>query len=170
MTHTSMLTANPRAIGPYEASLRAQAIAARRRLTGKPRSVLSIAPPRPLSPFHPERLAEHLAVTLAMPEHVEPPQDEVPFLPDEIPTPAATSAEIIKEVCLKYGVKVTELVSPIRAQFIIPARHEAMYRVREERHLSWAQLARLFNRDHTSVIHGWRKHKALLVAQEDNAG
>lgn len=159
----------PRAIGPYEASQREKVIEVRRRLMCVPSPPVKLPRPRPLSPYHPERLAERLAVTLAMPEHLDPPQDEIPYVPGEAPTPAATSAEIIKEVCLKHGVKVTEIVSPIRSKHIIPARHEAMYRVREERHLSWAQLARLFNRDHTSVIHGWRKHKALLTAQEANA-
>lgn len=124
---------------------------------------ITLRKPKLLPSFHPKRLAEHLVETLAEPVHVAP-EAETPFLPGEEPAPPATSAEIIKQVCAKHGVRPAEIVSPIRAHFIVPARHEAMYRIREERHLSWAQLARLFNRDHTSVIHGWRKHKASLEA------
>lgn len=108
-----------------------------------------------------EQSADQLAELLAAPIHAEP-TAESPFLPGEEPAPRATSAEIIKEVSLKHHVSVEEIVSQIRSAWVVAARFEAMYRIREERHLSWAQIGRLFGRDHTSVLHGWRKHKASL--------
>lgn len=83
----------------------------------------------------------------------------------EVPdTPFITTDQILKEVCEKHQVSLKEVLSPMRSRYVIPARHEAMYRIREEKCLSWAQIGRIFDRDHTSVLHGWRKHKASLDA------
>lgn len=85
----------------------------------------------------------------------------------EIPTaPSSTTDEIIDEVCAKHRVARKDVLSVIRSRYVIPARHEAMYRIREEKCLSWAQIGRIFDRDHTSVLHGWRKHKASIEAAE----
>lgn len=84
--------------------------------------------------------------------------DEVPLMP------SATTDQIIAEVCEKYGVARKDMLSAIRSQFIMPARFEAIYRLREEKSLSWAQIGRIFNRDHTTCLAAWRRHKAMMEA------
>jgi len=132
-------------MGPVEASIRERVIEARRRLAGRV----------------PVRVIEKLAIMAAtpasrpLPPYV-PPKDSVPL---EIrPSPSATTEQIIAEVCEKYRVKRKDLLSPIRSQFVMPARFEAIYRIREEKALSWAQIGRIFNRDHTTILHGYRRH------------
>ena len=137
-------------VGPVEQSFRDRAILARRRLSG----------------HVPVQVIERLAIIAATPVKRREPSPrpiEPPYLPSEVPaTPARSSADIIKEVSLKHHVSVAEILSDIRSTWIVAARFEAMYRIREERHLSWAQIGLQFNRDHTSVIHGWRKYKKQL--------
>lgn len=150
MTNNSMLTANQRAIGPYEQSVRDRAIQARRNLVGK----VSVG------------VIQRLAIIAATPvkRYARPEPIEPAYLPEEAPPPSQQfgSAQIIKQVSLKHRVSVDDILSDIRSVGIVKARFEAMYRIREERRLSWAQIGLQFHRDHTSVIHGWRKHKASI--------
>lgn len=142
------------AVGPYEQSLRDRAIAARRNLVGKV----------------PVGVIERIALIAATPtkRYERPEPIEPVYLPEEAPPPSQQlgSAQIIKQVSLKHRVSVDEILSNIRSEWIVKARFEAMYRIREERHLSWAQIGRQFNRDHTSVLHGYRQHKKRLEAGE----
>lgn len=86
---------------------------------------------------------------------------------DEVPlTPSATTDQIIAEVCEKHKVTRKDVLSAIRSQFVMPARFEAIYRLREEKSLSWAQIGRIFNRDHTTCLAAWRRHKEMLEAAE----
>lgn len=165
----------------YETTIKSHYAAVKARLGRGPIALKPKLVPRPMSPFHPRLLAEKLEERLADPVHVEPVAEEctlapeyadpalpmeTPFLPGEEPSKPPTSAEIIREVCDKHRVRPVEVVSEIRSRPIVAARHEAMYRIREERHLSWSQIGRLFGRDHTSVLAGWRQHQARMAAQE----
>ncbi len=140
-------------MGPVEASMRERVIEARRRLAG----------------HVPVRVIEKLAIIAATPAPRQlpvyvPPKDSVPL---EIrPSPSATTEQIIAEVCEKYHVKRKDLLSPIRSQFVMPARFEAIYRIREEKSLSWAQIGRIFNRDHTTILAAWRRHAETLEASK----
>jgi len=138
-------------VGPYEQSLRDRAITARRNLVGKV-SVDVI-----------KRIAL-IAATPVKKRGPAPQPIEPAYLPEEAPTPQLGSARIIKEVSLKHHVSVGEILSDMRSTWIVAARFEAMYRIREERRLSWAQIGRQFNRDHTSVLHAYRTHKKRLEA------
>lgn len=140
-------------MGPIEASIRERAIEARRRLAGHvPVQVIERLALMAATPRH--RPAERAPI--AAPERAP---EESAYLPSEIPTPGASSAAIIKEVSLKHGVSVDDMISEIRSVPVVGARYEAIYRIREERHLSWAQIGRLFNRDHSTILHGWRMHR-----------
>lgn len=139
-------------VGPYEQSLRDRAIAARRNLVGK----VSVD------------VIERIAIIAATPAKKRAPPElvtEPAYLPEEAPVPTQKqlgSAQIIKQVSLKHRVTVAEMLSDMRSEWIVKARFEAIYRIREERHLSWAQIGRQFNRDHTSILHGYRQHKKRL--------
>lgn len=138
-------------VGPYEQSLRDRAIQARRNLVGKV----------------PVGVIQRIALIAATPtkRYSKPEPKEPAYLPEEEPahpTPQYDSARIIKEVSLKHGVPVSVILSDIRSVDVVKARFEAIYRIRDERKLSWAQIGRQFNRDHTSILYGYRQHKKRM--------
>lgn len=80
-------------------------------------------------------------------EHVE--------LPDEI-------RAIVDAVCSAHRVGIRDLRGNARHPNITRARYDAYYRMRHELSLSFSAIGKLFRKDHTSVIHGyWRHRKGL---------
>jgi chromosomal replication initiator protein len=74
-------------------------------------------------------------------------------------TPSAEppSLEAIQEaVCRQHGVTRSELLSARRSARIARSRQLAMYLARELTPLSLAEIARAFDRDHTTVLHAVR--------------
>jgi chromosomal replication initiator protein len=70
---------------------------------------------------------------------------------------AAPSVDAIQEaVCSVCGVSRQDLLSPKRNSRISHTRQLAMYLTRQETSLSLAQIAREFNRDHSTVLHAIR--------------
>jgi chromosomal replication initiator protein len=92
----------------------------------------------------------------------------------EIPT--ATRLPTMREICSlvadRYGLTVDDLIGQSRARHIAHPRQEAMYLMYEQRwavsgnrRYSMPQIGRfLGGRDHTTVLHGYRKHTARLLA------
>ena len=73
------------------------------------------------------------------------------------PRRPAPSLEAIQDaVCAVHGLSREELVSPRRAAPVARARQQAMYLARELTPLSLAEIARGFNRDHSTVLHATR--------------
>jgi chromosomal replication initiator protein len=69
-------------------------------------------------------------------------------------------AEIIAEVARETGLTVAMLVGDRRSRPIVAARHLAYWRVARETGASLAAIGRAFgDRDHTTIIHGIRKHE-----------
>jgi chromosomal replication initiator protein len=82
-----------------------------------------------------------------------------PALPSraEAETDDSPSVDAIQEaVCSVRGVSRQDLLSPKRSSRISHARQLAMYLARQETSLSLAQIARNFNRDHSTVLHAIR--------------
>lgn len=79
----------------------------------------------------------------------------------EATTPAAQwdAAAIVLQVAEHYGCTAEELFKEERTEKIAYARHLAMYRLREELGFTFAQIGKLFNRHHSSVIHGYYRIK-----------
>ena len=78
-----------------------------------------------------------------------------------------TLKEIILQVCEKRGVKRNAVLSCRRNQDLVLARHEIMWRAREETLLSLPQIGRgIGGRDHTTVLHGVRRHQERIDAGE----
>lgn len=70
---------------------------------------------------------------------------------------------IAVEVAKMHGVTFEDIVGRSRHKLIVLARNEAMYRVRNEvtikgRPISFPEIARLFGREHTTVLHSYRNH------------
>jgi chromosomal replication initiator protein len=70
------------------------------------------------------------------------------------------------EICEKYGISQQELLSERRWNYVVKARQEGYWRAREETEASLPQIAAMFNRlDHTTVMHGIRRHEERIRAE-----
>ncbi|GEM_PF-664500 len=67
------------------------------------------------------------------------------------------SKKIICRVCEFYKIDVEDLFSKNRKKDVAFARHVCMYILKDRNGLSLSRIARLFNRDHTSVLYGVNK-------------
>lgn len=70
---------------------------------------------------------------------------------------------IILQVCNKHGITYTEIISPRREVRLVRARHEAMWRLKQETAMSFPSIGRRFNRDHTTVLHAVRVYEERLA-------
>ena len=72
---------------------------------------------------------------------------------------------IAVDVAARRGVPLAELCGPGRTQSVVRARHEVWWRIRHhpERYLSLPEIARLFNRDHTTIKAGIEAHAQRLA-------
>ena len=73
-------------------------------------------------------------------------------------TPRMERMELIASVAERNGASVSEVLSRRRDRRIVKARHAAILAVRERFDGdSLPMIGRLFNRDHTSILHVVRK-------------
>jgi chromosomal replication initiation ATPase DnaA len=79
------------------------------------------------------------------------------------PNFASPSEEIIYRTARKHRVSVADMRSASRRQAVVLARNEAAYEIRNQRGLSFPQIAALFGRDHSTIFHGIHRHAALLA-------
>lgn len=65
-------------------------------------------------------------------------------------------------VAFVHGVKVEDIDGPRRYQELVRARQHVFYELRARTNLSSTQIGRLCgNRDHTTVLHGIKKHAEM---------
>jgi len=84
------------------------------------------------------------------------------------PATDSPSVNAIQEaICSVRGVSRQDLLSAKRTSRISHARQLAMYVTRQETSLSLAQIAREFNRDHTTVLHAVRTVSARLTPESE---
>jgi chromosomal replication initiator protein len=76
---------------------------------------------------------------------------------------------IQEAVCVVEGLTPKELLSPRRSARIAHSRQLAMYVARELTSLSLAEIARGFDRDHTTVLHAIRSVSARLEPGSETA-
>lgn len=77
--------------------------------------------------------------------------------------------EVIKNVCLFYNIKPTQIRSPKRTAFLVRARQIAMYLLKKELDLSLVEIGNaLGGRDHTTVMHGLEKIERLMLNESFN--
>lgn len=58
----------------------------------------------------------------------------------------------------KHRLTLADLLGPVKIRRISNARQEAFYRIGHETNLSLPQIGERMHRDHTTVLHGIRKH------------
>jgi chromosomal replication initiator protein len=80
-------------------------------------------------------------------------------------TPARSIAEIKAAACEQFGISTEELVSPARTARLTWPRQVAMYLARELTQESLPAIGREFGgRDHTTVLHAWRRTEERMSA------
>lgn len=65
-----------------------------------------------------------------------------------------TPSDVLARVCKARGVALTTLKSKNRHASVVRARQEAMYLLRTHTPLSYPEIGRLLNRDHTTCMYG----------------
>lgn len=75
-----------------------------------------------------------------------------------------TVADIVRETAAKHRLTVAQLLGPCRERKYVRPRQEAMYRVFTEcPHISYPDAGRrLGGRDHTTILHGVKRHSARI--------
>lgn len=77
---------------------------------------------------------------------------------------------IVDDICARYDCTPLDLASASRQQKLAHARQEAFYRVQEVTGWSLPRIGRYFgDRDHTTVLHGIRAHKARMAQKAEQA-
>jgi chromosomal replication initiation ATPase DnaA len=74
--------------------------------------------------------------------------------------------DIIAEAADEFKVFPSDIIAHKKKPKYVSARHKAMYRARQETDASYLKLARIFKRDHTTVIHGVRCWGARLDGKQ----
>lgn len=82
--------------------------------------------------------------------------DRIRFIP--LQKPYVWAMDIIVEVARAHGVTRADLTGLSRKGHITRARQEAYYLIRTLTSHSYPRIGSFFNRDHTTVLHGVRKH------------
>ncbi len=93
------------------------------------------------------------------------------ILADMVPLKAqATAEEVVALVARHFAIGLDELASPSRKREIVQARQVAMYLLRNELELSYANAGALFGgRDHATVMHSVEKIEGLLQSDDVHA-
>ena len=68
---------------------------------------------------------------------------------------------IVVTVAGQHGVTVQEMLSHRKDRQLCKARWEAMHRIRKETALSLPQIAHIFRRHHTTIMHGIRRWEEI---------
>ncbi|MCL6642621.1 MAG: chromosomal replication initiator protein DnaA [Candidatus Bipolaricaulota bacterium] len=104
-----------------------------------------------------------LAATVALNGRDPSPDALTELLPSEKPKPAVLTPETIKrEVAQYYQISVEDLEGTSRERRVICARQIAIYLARELTEHSFPALGVIFGgRDHSTIMHAYRKAKAL---------
>jgi chromosomal replication initiator protein len=92
-----------------------------------------------------------------------------PALASPVGSSTPTVSAIQQAVSLVFEVPPDELLSARRTPRVARARQVAMYLARELTSLSLAQIAREFNRDHSTVLHAIRSVSQRLEPGSETA-
>ncbi len=128
-------------------------------------SVETFNPEPVMVPSHPAR--DRFKELLKNIPRASAPRDPVSYAilsEDALPT----WKRIILETCNKHDVSYNDIMSPRRAVPIVRARQEAMWRLKMETSMSYPAIGRrLGGKDHTTILHGVRKHEERLRNEQN---
>lgn len=78
-----------------------------------------------------------------------------------VQTPRERYRAVIREVAVRHGVALEDILSVDRATEIVRARDEAMATLRDRFNLTYPQLGVAFGRHHSACIVAVRRYRAL---------
>jgi chromosomal replication initiation ATPase DnaA len=75
--------------------------------------------------------------------------------------------DIIELVAIKHMVSKSAIMGSGRSRYIVRARWEAFVALRD--HLGWglSRIGHFFNKDHTTVLCGWRGYESKMLTDPD---
>jgi chromosomal replication initiation ATPase DnaA len=76
--------------------------------------------------------------------------------------------EIAEKVCNYYQIKYGQMMSKYRGEEVTLARQMTMYLTKEKTELNGEEIAKIFNRDRTTVLHSISKIKGQLSNKFDD--
>jgi chromosomal replication initiator protein len=86
----------------------------------------------------------------------------------QLGTPKPSFEQIVETVSKHFRIRVEDIKGQSRKAPIAHARHVAVYMAREITGDSWKHIGALFgNRDHTSVMHGYKKIREMMDRDKD---
>ena len=74
---------------------------------------------------------------------------------------------IITTAATRTGIPIVELIGKTRRRDIVMARHCVMWIMRKKQHMTLSMIGKVFDRDHTSVIHGITKVNDYLDTHDE---
>ena len=74
---------------------------------------------------------------------------------------------IINKVCKYYGTDVKLIYQKLRTNDVVLSRHVAMYLVNKSLKISHSDMAKIFQKDRTSVLHGVSRIESLLSLRHE---
>lgn len=69
-----------------------------------------------------------------------------------------------------FGLKAHAIMSKRRTADVVQARQVVMYLIRTRLKLSYPRIGEILDRDHSSVMHGYKKIQADMTEGSDCAG
>lgn len=122
----------------------------------RPTIQLALVTPAPEQPPEPDEIARQV-------ERIVANYREVCGYDAPVSSYKSRLALIIDETAEKYEVSKADILSHVRDPKLVIPRHEIMWRARKETEMSYPQIGRkLGERDHTTVMHGVKRHQERL--------
>ena len=78
------------------------------------------------------------------------------------------AVQIAEKVCNYYQIKYGQMMSKYRGEEVTLARQMTMYLTKEKTALNGEEIAKLFNRDRTTVLHSISKIRGQLTNKFDD--
>jgi hypothetical protein len=69
---------------------------------------------------------------------------------------------LIIQVAKDHNIPPETIVDKTRKAAVVRARQDLFYRAHTDQHMSHSQIGRYMNCDHTTVMHGVKKHEKML--------
>lgn len=76
--------------------------------------------------------------------------------------------EMAEKICNYYQIKYGQLMSKYRGEEVTLARQMSMYFTKEKTELNGEEIAKIFNRDRTTVLHSVQKIRGQLTNKFDD--
>jgi len=126
------------------------------------------------SKFQGPRVVAKVYIKVELPVEEPPPPKKVltdipQHLLDQYHNPFVNSSKsritaILRDTAEKHGLTEMELMTKNRKSKFVVARQEAIYRIRHEVKKSMTEIARIFDKDHTTILHALEKHSERIKA------